>query len=159
MARNISSVPLTDCNFLITELERFQTSYLSQPSLYVTVESHRSQVSMKNIHSPSRGDEMSRPPSSQTTPQFYRVSERDLTEIELHSVDSINDLHRTHAEHSHKGTNTNTVNTDISVHTQIPSTQTQKCKHIISTKTQRYTHKYYQHRHKGPNTNTTQTQR
>uniref|UniRef100_H2LD67 Si:dkey-20d21.12 n=1 Tax=Oryzias latipes TaxID=8090 RepID=H2LD67_ORYLA len=27
---------------------------------------------------------------------------RDLTEIELHSVDSINDLHRTHAEHSHK---------------------------------------------------------
>ncbi|XP_047467693.1 uncharacterized protein si:dkey-20d21.12 [Mugil cephalus] len=47
---------------------------------------------------------MSRPPSSQTTPQFYRVSDRDLTEIELHSVDSINDLHRTHAEHSHKGT-------------------------------------------------------
>uniref|UniRef100_A0A3B3VNR7 Si:dkey-20d21.12 n=1 Tax=Poecilia latipinna TaxID=48699 RepID=A0A3B3VNR7_9TELE len=30
------------------------------------------------------------------------VSERDLTEIELHSVDSINDLHRTHPEHSHK---------------------------------------------------------
>ncbi|KAM9344061.1 uncharacterized protein KZ484_016445 [Pholidichthys leucotaenia] len=46
---------------------------------------------------------MSRPPSSQTTPQFYRVSERDLTEIELHSVDSINDLHRTHHDHSHKG--------------------------------------------------------
>ncbi|XP_020502182.2 uncharacterized protein si:dkey-20d21.12 [Labrus bergylta] len=46
---------------------------------------------------------MSRPPSSQTTPQFYRVSERDLTEIELHSVDSINDLHRTHHEHSQKG--------------------------------------------------------
>ncbi|XP_072304641.1 uncharacterized protein [Eucyclogobius newberryi] len=45
---------------------------------------------------------MSRPPSSQTTPQFYRVSERDLTEIELHSVDSINDLHRTHQDHSHK---------------------------------------------------------
>lgn len=45
---------------------------------------------------------MSRPPSSQTTPQFYRVSERDLTEIELHSVDSINDLHRTHPDHSHK---------------------------------------------------------
>lgn len=45
---------------------------------------------------------MSRPPSSQTTPQFYRVSERDLTEVELHSVDSINDLHRTHTEHSHK---------------------------------------------------------
>ncbi|XP_068589109.1 uncharacterized protein si:dkey-20d21.12 [Cebidichthys violaceus] len=41
---------------------------------------------------------MSRPPSSQTTPQFYRVSDRDLTEIELHSVDSINDLHRTHPE-------------------------------------------------------------
>ncbi|XP_056241898.1 uncharacterized protein si:dkey-20d21.12 [Seriola aureovittata] len=44
---------------------------------------------------------MSRPPSSQTTPQLYRVSDRDLTEIELHSVDSINDLHRTH--HEHKG--------------------------------------------------------
>ncbi|CAK6979598.1 uncharacterized protein si:dkey-20d21.12 isoform X1 [Scomber scombrus] len=43
---------------------------------------------------------MSRPPS-QTTPQLYRVSERDLTEIELHSVDSINDLH---LQHSHKGT-------------------------------------------------------
>ncbi|XP_037628266.1 uncharacterized protein si:dkey-20d21.12 [Sebastes umbrosus] len=46
---------------------------------------------------------MSRPSSSQTTPQFHRVSSRDLTEIELHSVDSINDLHRTHPEHSHKG--------------------------------------------------------
>lgn len=46
---------------------------------------------------------MSRPPSSQTTPQFHRVSERDLTEIELHSVDSINDLHRTHHDHSTKG--------------------------------------------------------
>lgn len=46
---------------------------------------------------------MSRPPSSQTTPQSYRVCEKDLTEIELHSVDSINDLHRTHPEHSHKG--------------------------------------------------------
>lgn len=46
---------------------------------------------------------MSRPSSTQTTPQFYRVSDRDLTEIELHSVDSINDLHRTHPEHSHKG--------------------------------------------------------
>lgn len=45
---------------------------------------------------------MSRPPSSQSTPQFYRVSDKDLTEIELHSVDSINDLHRTHPEHSHK---------------------------------------------------------
>ncbi|XP_051805753.1 uncharacterized protein si:dkey-20d21.12 isoform X2 [Acanthochromis polyacanthus] len=42
---------------------------------------------------------MSRPPSSQTTPQSYRVSDRDLTEIELHSVDSISDLHRTHYEH------------------------------------------------------------
>ncbi|KAF7646531.1 hypothetical protein LDENG_00185940 [Lucifuga dentata] len=41
---------------------------------------------------------MSRPPSSQTTPQFHRVSDRDLTEVELHSVDSINDLHR-HPEH------------------------------------------------------------
>ncbi|XP_056278253.1 uncharacterized protein si:dkey-20d21.12 [Pseudoliparis swirei] len=50
-----------------------------------------------------KGGDMSRPPSSQTTPQFYRVSDRDLTEIELHSVDSINDLHRTHLELSHKG--------------------------------------------------------
>lgn len=47
---------------------------------------------------------MSRPPSCQSTPQFYRISDKDLTEIELHSVDSINDLHRTH-EHSRKGTN------------------------------------------------------
>ncbi|KAM3618069.1 uncharacterized protein V6R79_014803 [Siganus canaliculatus] len=46
---------------------------------------------------------MSRPSSTQTTPQFYRVSDKDLTEIELHSVDSINDLHRMHHEHSHKG--------------------------------------------------------
>ncbi|CAL8319010.1 unnamed protein product [Merluccius merluccius] len=39
---------------------------------------------------------MSRPPSTHTPPpQSYRVSERDLTEIQLHSVDSINDLHRT----------------------------------------------------------------
>ncbi|XP_037334447.2 uncharacterized protein si:dkey-20d21.12 isoform X2 [Pungitius pungitius] len=52
---------------------------------------------------PSGGGEMSRPPSSQATPQFYRVSDRDLTEIELHSVDSINDLHRIHPELSHKG--------------------------------------------------------
>lgn len=55
---------------------------------------------------------MSRPPSSQTTPQLYRVSDKDLTEIELHSVDSINDLHRTHHEHSHKGTNTHTHNSN-----------------------------------------------
>ncbi|KAM6925349.1 uncharacterized protein FYW49_005516 [Xenentodon cancila] len=46
---------------------------------------------------------MSRASSTQTTPQFYRVSDRDLTEIELHSVDSINDLHRIHPEHSQKG--------------------------------------------------------
>ncbi|XP_061621983.1 uncharacterized protein si:dkey-20d21.12 isoform X2 [Phyllopteryx taeniolatus] len=46
---------------------------------------------------------MSRPPS-QTTPQICRVSDKDLTEIELHSVDSINDLHRTHPEHNRKGT-------------------------------------------------------
>ncbi|XP_077438880.1 uncharacterized protein LOC144061865 [Vanacampus margaritifer] len=45
---------------------------------------------------------MSRTPS-QTTLQNYRVSDKDLTEIELHSVDSINDLHRTHPEHIHKG--------------------------------------------------------
>lgn len=49
---------------------------------------------------------MSRPPSCQSTPQFYRISDKDLTEIELHSVDSINDLHRTH-EHSQKGTTAN----------------------------------------------------
>ncbi|XP_056116879.1 uncharacterized protein si:dkey-20d21.12 isoform X2 [Rhinichthys klamathensis goyatoka] len=36
-------------------------------------------------------------------PVFVRVSERDLTEIELHSVDSINDLHRTHSEQHSKG--------------------------------------------------------
>ncbi|KAM8830807.1 uncharacterized protein ACB058_018955 [Synchiropus picturatus] len=44
---------------------------------------------------------MSRPPS-QTSPKLYRVSDRDLTEIELHSVESINDLHRTHPDHNHK---------------------------------------------------------
>ncbi|XP_034152002.1 uncharacterized protein si:dkey-20d21.12 isoform X1 [Esox lucius] len=32
-----------------------------------------------------------------------RISDRDLTEIELHSVESINDLHRTHPEPNHKG--------------------------------------------------------
>ncbi|XP_077371325.1 uncharacterized protein LOC144014878 isoform X2 [Festucalex cinctus] len=47
--------------------------------------------------------EMSRT-ASQTTLQNYRVKDKDLTEIELHSVDSINDLHRTHPEHIHKGT-------------------------------------------------------
>ncbi|XP_051949972.1 uncharacterized protein si:dkey-20d21.12 [Xyrauchen texanus] len=36
-------------------------------------------------------------------PAFVRVSDRDLTEIELHSVDSINDLHRTHFEQHNKG--------------------------------------------------------
>ncbi|XP_059358774.1 uncharacterized protein si:dkey-20d21.12 isoform X2 [Carassius carassius] len=35
-------------------------------------------------------------------PVFVRVSEHDLTEIELHSVDSINDLHRTHSEQHSK---------------------------------------------------------
>lgn len=35
-------------------------------------------------------------------PAFVRVSERDLTEIELYSVDSINDLHRTHSEQHSK---------------------------------------------------------
>ncbi|KAM9830342.1 uncharacterized protein si:dkey-20d21.12 [Syngnathus typhle] len=52
---------------------------------------------------PDRIGEMSRT-SSQTTLQTYRVNDKDLTEIELHSVDSINDLHRTHPEHNHKGT-------------------------------------------------------
>ncbi|XP_056453290.1 uncharacterized protein si:dkey-20d21.12 [Gadus chalcogrammus] len=46
---------------------------------------------------------MSRPPSTHTTPQSYRISDRDLTEIQLHSVDSINDLHRMHPEHGHRG--------------------------------------------------------
>ncbi|XP_065103184.1 uncharacterized protein [Paramisgurnus dabryanus] len=36
-------------------------------------------------------------------PAFVRVSERDLTEIELHSVESISDLHRAHPEHHSKG--------------------------------------------------------
>lgn len=36
-------------------------------------------------------------------PAFVRVSERDLTEIELHSVESISDLHRAHPEHHPKG--------------------------------------------------------
>ena len=43
--------------------------------------------------------------SSPTTPVFFtRISDRDLTEIELHSVESINDLYRTHPEYNHKGT-------------------------------------------------------
>ncbi|XP_067096393.1 uncharacterized protein si:dkey-20d21.12 [Osmerus mordax] len=48
---------------------------------------------------------MSQPASSPATPAFVRISDRDLTEIELHSVESINDLHRTHPEqyHNHKG--------------------------------------------------------
>ncbi len=42
--------------------------------------------------------------STPSPPQvFVRISERDLTEIELHSVDSINDLHRTHSEQHSKG--------------------------------------------------------
>ncbi|XP_072536950.1 uncharacterized protein [Salminus brasiliensis] len=36
-------------------------------------------------------------------PAFVRVSDKDLTEIELHSVDSISDLHRTHTEQHSKG--------------------------------------------------------
>ncbi|XP_051915536.1 uncharacterized protein si:dkey-20d21.12 [Hippocampus zosterae] len=40
---------------------------------------------------------------SQITLQTYRINDKDLTEIELHSVDSINDLHRTYPEHNHKG--------------------------------------------------------
>lgn len=36
-------------------------------------------------------------------PAFVRVSDRDLTEIELHSVESISDLHRTHSEQISKG--------------------------------------------------------
>ncbi|KAG5838508.1 uncharacterized protein si:dkey-20d21.12 [Anguilla anguilla] len=41
------------------------------------------------------------PPSP--APAFFRISDRDLTEVELHSVDSINDLHRTHSQQLHKG--------------------------------------------------------
>lgn len=48
---------------------------------------------------------MAKQPPSPTTPVFFtRISDRDLTEIELHSVESINDLHRTHPEYNHKGT-------------------------------------------------------
>lgn len=48
---------------------------------------------------------MAKQTPSPTTPVFFtRISDRDLTEIELHSVESINDLHRTHPEHNHKGT-------------------------------------------------------
>lgn len=68
---------------------------------------------------------MSRPSSTQTTPQFYRVSDRDLTEIELHSVDSINDLHRTHPEHSHKGKITS--NTPSTVRWRIKTLTLTKC--------------------------------
>lgn len=35
---------------------------------------------------------------------FVPISDKDMTEIELYSVDSINDLHRTHAEQHSKGT-------------------------------------------------------
>ncbi|KAG9332447.1 hypothetical protein JZ751_014545 [Albula glossodonta] len=48
------------------------------------------------------------------TPEFFRISDRDLTEIELHSVDSINDLHRSHPDQAHKGSRR--------PHPQIPST-------------------------------------
>lgn len=34
---------------------------------------------------------------------FVWISDKDMTEIELHSVDSINDLHRTNTEHHSKG--------------------------------------------------------
>ncbi|XP_076860073.1 uncharacterized protein LOC143513032 [Brachyhypopomus gauderio] len=34
---------------------------------------------------------------------FVQISDKDLTEIELHSVDSISDLHRTHPEQHGKG--------------------------------------------------------
>lgn len=61
---------------------------------------------------------MSRPPSCQSTPPFYRISDKDLTEIELHSVDSINDLHRSH-EHSQKGT-----------HSSLSPTAVNACFHV-----------------------------
>ncbi|XP_046728100.1 uncharacterized protein si:dkey-20d21.12 isoform X2 [Silurus meridionalis] len=34
---------------------------------------------------------------------FVPISDKDMTEIELHSVDSISDLHRTHTEQHSKG--------------------------------------------------------
>ncbi|KAG9270919.1 hypothetical protein AMEX_G15930 [Astyanax mexicanus] len=40
--------------------------------------------------------------SSPTPPSFLRVSDKDLTEIELHSADSISDLHRIHTEQHSK---------------------------------------------------------
>ncbi|KAL4655390.1 hypothetical protein GN956_G5207 [Arapaima gigas] len=41
--------------------------------------------------------------SPSPTPAFVRINDQDLTEIELHSVESINDLHRTNTEHFNKG--------------------------------------------------------
>ncbi|XP_036435018.1 uncharacterized protein si:dkey-20d21.12 [Colossoma macropomum] len=41
--------------------------------------------------------------SPSPSPAFVHISDKDLTEIELHSVDSISDLHRTHTEQHSKG--------------------------------------------------------
>lgn len=49
---------------------------------------------------------MARPPSSQSSPQLHSISDRELTEVQLHSVDSINDLHRSQHEHALKGIHT-----------------------------------------------------
>ncbi|KAF4072473.1 hypothetical protein AMELA_G00263360 [Ameiurus melas] len=43
-----------------------------------------------------------RSPSSPSS-AFVPISDKDMTEIELHSVDSISDLHRTHPEQHSKG--------------------------------------------------------
>ncbi len=114
---------------------------------------------------------MSRPPSSQTTPQFHRVSDRDLTEIELHSVDSINDLHRTHPEHSHKGTHTHThhVHTehnhkDTHTHTYTLNTATKVNTHIYTvallshSHKETYTQSLFKHSHTLTHNQTTKTQ-
>ncbi|KAK2851158.1 hypothetical protein Q5P01_007434 [Channa striata] len=88
-------------------IRALNTSLHVSSSLYLSPTAARTRTNKQSnfiFHGGRRGGVMSGPPSSQTTPQFYRVSDRDLTEIELHSVDSINDLHRTHPEHSHKGT-------------------------------------------------------
>ncbi|XP_035377836.1 uncharacterized protein si:dkey-20d21.12 isoform X1 [Electrophorus electricus] len=43
------------------------------------------------------------PPAPSTPLGFVQISDKDLTEIELHSVDSISDLHRAHPEQHGKG--------------------------------------------------------
>ncbi|XP_060788720.1 uncharacterized protein si:dkey-20d21.12 [Neoarius graeffei] len=49
----------------------------------------------------SQGVSVRCPPSPPSA--FVPISDKDMTEIELHSVDSISDLHRTHPEQHSKG--------------------------------------------------------